>query len=201
MSKTKTEKTEQKITIDDVDYLVADLTEEQVTLVNHVSDLDRKLTTSKFNIDQLTVGRDAFMTMLTTSLAVEEEQEKHVAGYIGRAPISAAVQNRKNFTATASQTTFSMAYQPGFLDVYMNGVKLKDTTDYAATNGADIVLTSGVVVNTEIEGVSFGNYDLITTLRQFPFFKTDGTSDPINITNSKFPFFIANGTASDIGVT
>jgi|TARA_R110002167_G_scaffold187585_1_gene388818 hypothetical protein len=73
MSKTKTEKTEQKITIDDVDYLVADLTEEQVTLVNHVSDLDRKLTTSKFNIDQLTVGRDAFMTMLTTSLAVEEE--------------------------------------------------------------------------------------------------------------------------------
>jgi hypothetical protein len=124
-----------------------------------------------------------------------------VAGYIGRAPLTAAVQNRKTFTATANQTTFSMAYQPAFLDVFMNGVKLKLGTDFAATNGTDIVLTSGVPVNTEIEGISFGNYDLFTTLRQFPFFKADGSSDAINITNSKFPFFKANGSASDIGVT
>jgi len=124
-----------------------------------------------------------------------------VAGYIGRAPLTAAVQNRKSFTATANQTTFSMAYQPGFIDVFMNGVKLKLGTDFAATNGTDIVLTSGVPVNTEIEGISFGNYDLFTTLRQFPFFKADGSSDAINITNSKFPFFKANGSASDIGVT
>ena len=124
-----------------------------------------------------------------------------MAGYIGRAPLTAAVQNRKVFTATANQTTFSMAYQPAFLDVYLNGVKLKDTTDYAATNGTDIVLTTGASVNAELEGISFGNYDLFTTLRQFPFYKTDGSSDPINITNSKFPFFKADGNASDIGVT
>jgi len=124
-----------------------------------------------------------------------------VAGYIGRAPLTAAVQNRKSFTATANQTTFSMAYQPGFIDVFMNGVKLKLGTDFTATNGTDIVLSSGVAVNTEIEGISFGNYDLFTTLRQFPFFKADGSSDAINITNSKFPFFKANGSASDIGVT
>jgi hypothetical protein len=124
-----------------------------------------------------------------------------VAGYIGRAPLTAAVQNRKTFTATANQTSFSMAYQPAFLDVYMNGVKLKLGTDFAATNGTDIVLSTGAPLNTEIEGVSFGNYDLFTTLRQFPFYKTDGTSDPINITNSKFPFYKADGTASDIGVT
>ena len=114
-----------------------------------------------------------------------------MAGYIGRAPLTAAVQNRKTFTATANQTTFSMAYQPAFLDVFMNGVKLKLGTDFTATNGTDIVLSSGVAVNTEIEGISFGNYDLFTTLRQFPFFKADGSSDAINITNSKFPFFKA----------
>ena len=74
-------------------------------------------------------------------------------------------------------------------------------TDYTATNGTDIVLTTGAPVNTEVEGISFGNYDLFTTLRQFPFYKTDGSSDPINITNSKFPFFKADGSASDIGVT
>ena len=124
-----------------------------------------------------------------------------MAGYIGRAPLTAAVQNRKTFTATANQTSFSMAYQPAFLDVYMNGVKLKLGTDFTATNGTDIVLSTGCPVNTEVEGVSFGNYDLFTTLRQFPFYKTDGSSDPINITNSKFPFYKADGTASDIGVT
>ena len=123
-----------------------------------------------------------------------------MAGYIGRAPLTAAVQNRKTWTAAANDTTFSMAYQPGFLDVFMNGVKLK-ASDFTATNGTDIVLASGVTVNTEIEAISFGNYDLFTTLRQFPFYKTDGSSDPINITNSKFPFFKANGSASDIGVT
>ena len=123
-----------------------------------------------------------------------------MAGYIGRAPLTAAVQNRKSFTATANQTTFSMAYQPAFLDVYVNGVKQK-ASDFTATNGTDIVFASGWAVNTEVEGISFGNYDLFTTLRQFPFYKTDGSSDPINITNSKFPFFKADGNASDIGVT
>ena len=68
MSKTKKEKTEQKVTINDVDYLVSDLSEEQVSLVNHVADLDRKISSSQFNIDQLNVGRGAFMNMLTESL-------------------------------------------------------------------------------------------------------------------------------------
>jgi len=74
MSKTKKEKTEQKVTINDVDYLVSDLSEEQVSLVNHVADLDRKISSSQFNIDQLNVGRGAFMTMLTEALKVEEAE-------------------------------------------------------------------------------------------------------------------------------
>jgi hypothetical protein len=64
---------EQTVTIDDVEYMVDDLTQEQVNLVNHVSDLDRKIQSSQFNIDQLNVGRGAFMTMLTESLAPEAE--------------------------------------------------------------------------------------------------------------------------------
>lgn len=36
----------------------------------------------------------------------------------------------------------------------------------------------------------------------FPFYKADGTSDPINLTAlSKLPFYKANGTASDIALT
>ncbi len=66
----------QTITIDDKEYKVDDLTQEQVALVNHVSDLDRKISSSQFNIDQLNVGRGAFMNMLTESLKAEEAVEE-----------------------------------------------------------------------------------------------------------------------------
>ena len=62
------------ITIDDIEYQFEDMTQEQQTLVNHVADLDRKLGSARFNLDQLRVGRDAFMTMLTTSLAAKPEE-------------------------------------------------------------------------------------------------------------------------------
>jgi hypothetical protein len=66
---------EQTITIDDVEHKVADLTQEQIGMVNHVHDLDRKIGSSQFNLDQLNVGREAFMNMLTESLKVEEAEE------------------------------------------------------------------------------------------------------------------------------
>lgn len=56
------------ITIDDKEYSFEDLTQEQQMLVNHVADLDRKLHSARFNVDQLQVGRNAFMSMLTESL-------------------------------------------------------------------------------------------------------------------------------------
>jgi len=71
MAKTQKEQP-QTITIDDKEYKVSDLTEEQVALVNHVADLDRKIGSSQFNLDQLNVGRKAFMNLLTQSLNTDE---------------------------------------------------------------------------------------------------------------------------------
>ena len=62
----------QKVTINDVEYSVDDLTPEQIAMVNHVADLDRKISSSQFNIDQLNVGRGAFMNMLTEALQNNE---------------------------------------------------------------------------------------------------------------------------------
>ena len=70
----KKQKEAQTVTIDDTEYNVDDLTQEQVAMVNHVSDLDRKLSSAQFNLDQLNVGRGAFMNMLTESLKVEEAE-------------------------------------------------------------------------------------------------------------------------------
>ena len=62
------------ISIDDVEYFFEDMTQEQQILVNHVADLDRKIGSARFNLDQLSVGRDAFMGLLKKSLepVVEE---------------------------------------------------------------------------------------------------------------------------------
>ena len=65
---------EQTITIDDVEHKVSDLTQEQVALVNHVQDLDRKISSSQFNLDQLNVGRNAFMSMLSEAMKADEEE-------------------------------------------------------------------------------------------------------------------------------
>lgn len=60
------------IVIDDVEYFFEDMTDEQKTLVNHVADLDRKIASSKFNLDQLSVGKDAFISLLKQALEKEE---------------------------------------------------------------------------------------------------------------------------------
>jgi hypothetical protein len=62
------------ITINEVDYTEDQLTDEQKVLINHIADLDRKIGSTRFNLDQLQVGRDAFMNMLTASLKKETEE-------------------------------------------------------------------------------------------------------------------------------
>lgn len=61
------------IVINDKDYLVEDLTQEQQAMVNHISDLDRKMSSTRFNLDQLSVGREAFVSMLARSLEAPVE--------------------------------------------------------------------------------------------------------------------------------
>lgn len=56
------------IVIDDVEYMFEEMTQEQQTMVNHIADLDRKVNTAQFNLNQLIVGKDAFIKMLKESL-------------------------------------------------------------------------------------------------------------------------------------
>jgi len=61
------------ITINDVEYNLDDFTAEQSAMLNHIQDLDRKLSNAQFNLDQLMVGREAFVQRLAASL--EQPQE------------------------------------------------------------------------------------------------------------------------------
>ena len=67
----KNEKT--PITIDGTEYQFEDLTQEQQALFNHCIDLDRKISAATFNLDQLQVGKQAFIERLKESLAAKPE--------------------------------------------------------------------------------------------------------------------------------
>jgi hypothetical protein len=69
-----TEKQTNVITINDKEYTEEQLTDEQKVMINHITDLDRKIGSTQFNLDQLQVGRKAFMSLLETSLETEETE-------------------------------------------------------------------------------------------------------------------------------
>ena len=60
------------ITIDNVEYQFEDLSSEQQALFNHCVDLDRKISSAQFNLDQLQVGKQAFIERLKQALEVVE---------------------------------------------------------------------------------------------------------------------------------
>jgi hypothetical protein len=70
------EKKTPPIVIDDVEYSYEDMTDEQKILVNHVADLDRKVASTQFNLDQLNVGKQAFVKLLKDSLDASSEQKE-----------------------------------------------------------------------------------------------------------------------------
>jgi hypothetical protein len=60
------------ITIDEVEYFYEDMTQEQQVLVNHLADLDRKINSAQFNLEQLSVGKNAFINLLKDTLKKDE---------------------------------------------------------------------------------------------------------------------------------
>jgi len=73
---------------------------------------------------------------------------------------------RQTYIATASQTTFAITYDVGFVDVYLNGVKLVVTTDFTATSGTNIVLATGATAGDIVDIVAYGAFLLANTYTQ-----------------------------------
>ena len=71
----KEKKEPQKLNLFDKEYLLDDLTDEQKAMVNHIADLENKISGTAFNLDQLNVGKEAFITRLKKSLEEESEEE------------------------------------------------------------------------------------------------------------------------------
>lgn len=61
------------ITIDDVDYTEDQLSDEAKVCINHINSLQQKINSAQFNLDQLSVGKDAFVNMLKANLNSDKE--------------------------------------------------------------------------------------------------------------------------------
>ena len=89
-------------------------------------------------------------------------------GYIGRAPgDSSVVVSRQIFNPTGVQTNFTFAsgYTVGYLDLYLNGSRLIEGPDYAATDGESISLISPAADGDVLEGVAYKAFNLTTDNR------------------------------------
>ena len=73
MAKDKKEKP--VLNLDDKEYIIEDMTDEQKMMVNHINDIQNKQNSNQFIADQLSVGKEAFINMLRESLNSEEESE------------------------------------------------------------------------------------------------------------------------------
>jgi len=135
--------------------------------------------------------------------------------YIGKAP-GFAIRGRYIYTATASQTSFSgvddngetLAYQDGkYTDVYLNGVLLVGGTDYAASTGTSIVLTTGATAADLVEIIAYDIFSLgdlsdYTNTLKLGFTQADGTAVTIPLTTGqKIPFTKADGSSSNFYLT
>ena len=119
-------------------------------------------------------------------------------GWIAAGSAVNGTANRFEYTATASQTTFTggdsnsavLAYDAGFIDVYLNGIKLANS-DYTATNGTSVVLGSGAALNDILMIVAFGTFSLSNfSINDANDVSTTGVSDGqvlvYNNSNSRF---------------
>jgi hypothetical protein len=64
-------------------------------------------------------------------------------------------QIRTKHVSTFGQTTFLATYITGYIDVFLNGIKL-DESEFTADNGTDVVLTSGCLAGDNIQIISYG---------------------------------------------
>ena len=120
-------------------------------------------------------------------------------GYTGplgpTGPVATTSYTRTSFTATGGQTTFSVAYTVGYLQVFLNGVFL-DSTEYTATDGTSIVLVQAAVAGDIVDTIAFS----VTNVN------VNNANNIVGGSASQIPYqsgssttaFIANGTAGQV---
>ena len=86
-----------------------------------------------------------------------------MAGYIGSkaSVVSSGAERKKTFAITTTTTVLTgLSYTPTFVHLFHNGVRLVDGTDYTATNGTSITLTSAAESGDEVVVISYASFQV-----------------------------------------
>ena len=62
------------LTLDEKEYVIEEMTDDEKMLLNHINDMQSKINTNQFMRDQLEVGKEAFINKLRESLEAEEAE-------------------------------------------------------------------------------------------------------------------------------
>ena len=128
-------------------------------------------------------------------------------GWINAGSAVNGTANRFKFTATSGQTTFTtdddgntLAYDAGYADVYLNGVKLVNGSDFTATSGTSIVLASGASANDILEVIAYGTFTLsnfsITDANDVPALGSAGQALVVNSAGTSLEF--SNASSAEV---
>lgn len=100
---------------------------------------------------------------------------------------SASTRTIQKFTSTASQTTFTITggYTVGMVDVFLNGVKIDNATDFTATNGTTVVLTEALAAGQTVEVYKYGSQFIVNNgLRQTTLFSATAAQTTFTVNYS-----------------
>lgn len=127
-------------------------------------------------------------------------------GYVGNQPDSTPViVARQFFTATGNVgiITFNSGYTPGYLDVFLNGIKLVDAQDYSASNGTTVNIISNAQGGDVIEMVAYKAFNLSTSPVGIASAGTTIKADSVTTLNfiGAGNTFAVNGNTVDISIS
>jgi hypothetical protein len=107
-------------------------------------------------VDNKSVGISTLGATVGTANTIKFASGVDVSIVAGVASVSVdkASKTVTKYTATADQTTFAATYALGYVDLFLNGVKLAED-QYTASNGTSIVLDEGAAIDDIIEIVAF----------------------------------------------
>ena len=107
-------------------------------------------------------------------------------------------RNTESFVATAGQTIFTTSYTVGYVDVYKDGTRLS-ASQFTATDGVTVVLSSGATVGQVIDIISSTN--IISNITNSNDTRLQSVSEKINIISGNIVSLVYNTGSGNVGVT
>ena len=140
-------------------------------------------TTGVLNIPQYQGGVTSFNTR-TGAITLTSTDVTDALGFTPASSVSSSSRTIQTYIATANQTTFTVTggYVVGLVDVYINGIKIS-TSDFTATNGSTVVLTTGTGSGNIVEVVRYNTaFTATNALRQITYFTATAGQTTFTVT-------------------